>query len=173
MLARILMILTTAFMLSTSDATAQPSGPGFWVARNVTQGMSESDFYAFAKQAGIEVTTPFDKSILLATIDDTKYWLTFCDGSLTYASWILPDNKTFHRSMDKWINDSGFQLSEMRVSAEFNDRTNETTTKMALTLTRADAKFSVTYNQFAENSQIMLEDVRYDQTYGCTLDGSN
>ena len=135
--------------------------------------MSESDFYAFAKQAGIEVTTPFDKSVLLATIDNTKYWLTFCDGSLTYASWILPDNKTLHRSMDIWLNDAGFKLSEMRVSSNFNDRTSETVTLLALTLTKSEAPFSVTYHQFAENSQIMLEDVRYDQSYGCTLDVSN
>ena len=173
MRAHIPLMLATILFFDVNGANAQPSSDGFWLTGDVKQGMAEGDFYALAKKNEVEITTPMpDKSTKIATIDGTNYWLSFCDGGLTYASWTLADNKTFHRSMDKWLNDQGFVLSDMRVSSEFNDRSTETLTILTIVLAKSGSPFSVTFIQFAENSQIVLEDVRYDQSYGCTLDRS-
>ena len=174
MIARVLTTLSIALLPPVYGANASPTKDQFWLVRDISQGMTESDFFAFAKQNAFEVTTPLpDKSTKSVTIDGTNYWLNFCDGGLTWASWTLPDNETFHRSLDKWINQQEFQLSEFRVSSDFNDRANKTNTQLTLSLTKRGATFSVTYNQFAENSQIALEDVRYDQSLNCNRDVSN
>lgn len=174
MLERLLTLLILALLSTPQTATAQQSNNGFWVARDVSQGMSESSFLAFAKQNDFEVTTPLpDKDTKSITIDGTNFWLTFCDGTLTNASWTLPDNTAFHRSLDKWINQQGFQLSKFEVSSKFDDRSNKSDTVLNLTLKKPESKYSVNFYQFAENSQIMLEDIRYDDFFGCVKDKSN
>ena len=174
MLERPLILLTLALLSSAQAVNAQQSDKEFWVTREVSQGMTESAFFAFAKQNDFEVTTPLpNTSTKSITVDGTNYWLTFCDGSLTNASWNLPDNTAFHRSLDKWINDRGFRLDEFGVSSTFDERANKTNTDMKINLKKPGSKYSVTFYQFAENSQIMLEDVRYDDFYGCEQDKSD
>ena len=174
MIARILTALSIALLTPVCGAQAEPTKNQFWLVGDIWQGMSEGDFFAFAKQNAFEVTTPLpDKSTKSVTIDGTNYWLVFCDGGLTWATWTLTENEAFHRSMDHWLNNQGFQVSEIRVSSDFNDRSNKTMTELTLSLTRPGATFSVTYNQYAENSNIALEDVRYDQSWGCKLDRPN
>lgn len=173
MLKHPLILLTLALLTSAQAVNAQQSDKEFWVTREVSQGMTESAFFAFAKQSDFEVTTPLpDKSTKSITVDGTNYWLTFCDGSLTHASWNLPDNTAFHRSLDKWINQTGFKLSTFQVSSKFDDRANKTNTDMKINLKKPGSKYSVTFFQFAENSQIVLEDVRYDEFFNCVQDTS-
>ena len=168
------MLLPLLLFCSHQSINAQPANQGFWVTREVSQGMSESSFLAFAKQNGFEVTNPIaGSSTKSITVDETNYWLTFCDGSLTHASWNLPDNTAFHQSLDKWINDRGFRLDEFGVSSTFDERANKTNTDMKINFKKPGSKYSVTFYQFAENSQIVLEDVRYDAFFNCERDNSN
>lgn len=170
---RVIDVLSVAALLHSTaalPAVAVPSN-GFWVARDIRQGLSEPDFRAFASKNNLEVKTPLpDKEVKAITIDGTEYWLVFCDGRLTYASWNINNNSAFIKSINQRLNNEGFEPSNLSASSYYNDREAKDSNQMTIKLVNQTAPYSITYNLFDDNGQVTMEDSGYDDSYGCQGD---
>ena len=165
------MALVTLFTCTAPIHSATRSNEGFWVARDIVQGMSEADFFSFVKDQKLTVTYPLkDQLTKEVTVDGTSYWLVFCSNRLTYASWIVPDNAKLLKSIDQRVNKMGFRLSTFAPTSSYSDSTSTDLFQLRIRLTKPGMRYSVTYDVFEANSQITLEDTAYDDSLNCNLD---
>lgn len=162
-------LLLTALTATSADAT-QGGEPGFWVVRDIRQGMTEAAFNQAVVTSGWKVTAPFGEITKGVVIDGTNYWLLFCEGRLTYASWLINDNSQLIQSMNARINNHGFRLSNFTVSSKYSDSEKRNLNEMRFKLQKPGASYSVTYFQYDTNSQISLEDSDFDDSLGCDRD---
>lgn len=157
--------------LSAAEGEVVAEGERFWVVREIRQGMSEADFLTFVDQHNLPVTTPLpDQDLRQVSVDGTDYWLVFCTGRLTYASWNLADNAKFIKSLDQRINNMGFKVVSISVSNEYSDSIEKELPQLVMRLEKVAASYSVTYTLFDENAQVVLEDSGFDESFGCAGD---
>lgn len=168
------LMVSLAVSLASGPVEAQPSSKeqGFVVYDQVMQGMSETAFVEYARQKGLEVTTPLpDTDAKSVKLGGTQYMLSFCGGRLTYASWLLDDNAAFIKSMDRRVSDLGFTIKAVSVASDYSDMSQKDVNTLTMKLERYGAPYSVTYTLFDNNGQVVVEDVGYDDSYGCEGDG--
>ena len=165
------MSLVTLLACTAPIHSATPSNDGFWVARDIVQGMSEADFFSFVKDQKLTVTYPLkDQLTKEVTVDGTSYWLDFCNNRLTYASWNVSDNAKLLKSIDQRVNKMGFRLSTFTPTSSYSDSISTDLYQLEIRLTKPGMRYSVTYDVFESNSQITLEDTDYDDSLNCNLD---
>jgi len=158
-------------VLATSSADATQGGqPGFWVVRDIRQGMTEAAFYQQVTAAGWKVSSPFNDATKGVSIDGTNYWLSFCEGKLIYASWLTESNDQFIESMNARINDQGFRLTEFLVSSKYSDSAKKKLNDIRIRLEKQGIRYSITYSLYGTNGQIALEDSDFDDSLGCDRD---
>lgn len=159
-------------LISSGLAAKVPSNL-FWVSYGIQQGMTEAEFESVVAQQKLSVTYPIpNQDTKAVTIGDATYWLDFCDGRLTYASWFLDNNDELIKSMDERVNRQGFRLADFKVSSSYSDGLKKDLNQFSLRFEHPEKQFSVTYDQFSENGQVHVEDTNYDDTYNCVREGS-
>lgn len=149
-------------------AAQQVVDGGFVVSGKVRQGMTEGQFEDFVRAEGFEVKTPFpDDNTKQVTLNEIPYWLTFCGGTLTSASWLVDENKDFIKSMDQRVSEQGFNVGSVYVQSDYSDIAKSDVNVLTIKLVRSGVPYSIKYSLFDSNGQVTLEDARYDDTYGC------
>lgn len=160
-----------AMSVASSSALAQADNSKFWVAGEIRQGMSEAQFEKYTADADLEVTKPFSSGMTKSVkVGENTYWLGFCDGLLSYASWTIDTNEKYLKSMNQRVNVEGFKLASFDVSSGYSDATNTDMNEMALRFEHNSRDYSVIYRQYGMNSQVTYEDSNHDDSHSCEGD---
>lgn len=156
-----------------TQATAQKPWNLFWLSHGLHQGMSEAEFNQKAVEHQFSVKPLMPGSDTKSVkINDTEYWLLFCGGRLTYASWLLDNNDDLIKSLDERVNSQGFRLVEYKVKSSYNDATQTESNNFNMRYENPELAYSVTYDLFSINGQVTVEDSAYDDTYDCVRESS-
>ena len=165
--------LGCVLLASAAQAIAQKPWNLFWLSHGIHQGMSEAEFNQKAIEHQFSVKTPIPGSdVKSITLDETEYWLSFCEGTLIYASWLFKNNEELIKSLNERVNSQGFKLIEYNVNSTYNDATQTESNNFKMRFENPERAYSVTYDLFNANGQITLEDTAYDETYNCVREGS-
>ncbi|WP_394728163.1 hypothetical protein [Altererythrobacter sp. GH1-8] len=160
-------------MITSTQAIGQEPWKKFWLSHGIHQGMTEAEFNEKAVEYNFKVeplTAGDDTKVVKA--GDTDYWLLFCDGKLTYASWTFDTNEELIKSLNERINKQGFRMANYEVSSQYNDATGQEFNQFTMRLDNPERAYSVTYVLFEANGQVTVEDTEYDDTHGCIREGS-
>lgn len=160
-------LLTAAL---ASSAVAQKPWEKFWLPYGISQGITEAEFEEKAAQNKLTVSYPLGDETKSIKFDDTEYWLNFCNGKLTYASWLIDTNDELIKSMNERINEQGFTLANMTVQSSYSDARKKDDNTLEMRLVHPAKAYSVTYNLYSANGQITVEDIAHDDSYGCEGD---
>ncbi|WP_057883972.1 hypothetical protein [Tsuneonella troitsensis] len=164
-------LAATILVWPTASQGAGEPWKRFWLLGGLHQGMTEDEFNAAVVSNKAVVTNPIPNSITKGVkIGGTDYWVMFCNGELTYASWILNNNDELLKSMSERVNQQGFKLSNYKVASGYNDAAKTDNNGLEMRFENPEREFSVTYNLFPGNGQITLQDSRYDDSFNCAKD---
>lgn len=154
----------------SSGAVAQKPWNRFWLPYGISQGMTEAEFDEKVAENKLTVSYPIGGDTKSIKFDDTEYWLNFCNGKLTYASWTIDTNDELIKSMNERINEQGFTLANMTVASSYSDSRKTDDNTLRMRLVHPEKAYSVTYQLFSTNGQITLEDTAHDDSFGCEGD---
>lgn len=167
------LVLSCALLFASTQAMAQKPWNLFWLSHGMHQGMTEAEFNEKAVEYKFTVKPLMagsDTKIVKA--GDTEYWLLFCDGKLTYASWIFDTNDEFIKSLDERVNSNDFKMTSYKVSSQYNDATAQESNQFTMHFENPERAYSVTYDLFSANAQVTVEDTAYDDTFDCVREDS-
>lgn len=157
---------------SVAIAASRVSANDFWVVWDIHQGMTLDEFNKFVAKEKITISHPLNDDTIGLEVDKKIYWLQFCDGKLTYASFITDNNSQFIKSLSQRLNDGKLRIHSVRANSNYSDTTNKDLNTLTISLRDPNKllNYSVQYSLFDDNGQVTLEDVRYDDSIGCVGD---
>ncbi|MBO9505555.1 hypothetical protein J7348_13070 [Qipengyuania flava] len=162
------LVLGCALICSSSVAHGQEPWNLFWLSHGMHQGMTEAEFEKIANDSQFTVKPLTEGSnTKVVETGEKVYWIAFCEGKLTYASWSFHTNDEFIKSMDERVNSQGFRLADYRVSSYYNDASAKELNQFTLRFESSSREYSVTYNLFSDNGQVVVEDKALDETVSC------
>ena len=160
------------FCFST-QAIAEKPWDKFWLSHGIHQGMSEDEFNQTASDNRFTIKPlPPDSATKIVKTAEKEYWLLFCDGRLTYASWIIDTNDELIKSLNERLNNQGFKLTSYKASSHYNDASSEEQNQFTMRLENPEREYSVTYDIFSRNGQVTVEDTAFDDTANCVREKS-